>query len=226
MATSKIIKDFTSSNISIEIALKKLIVLLSYLNNENLTNWAKNELNGYNESDDVPSYRKVKGVIFADFMTGDPISGGLRFSNYPLKPVNLDNEYKDKLICCKIRQSVSSLETLVNSKTITFNPIIPDMLQYIPKICNIDATVLAARVEFDYTVTKDILSKIDTKILDILLILDKQFGNLDDLDIDMSNVSEDEIKTLSQKIEIIVFDNHIEIGNNNKFKNSNVITNK
>lgn len=63
-----------------------------------------------------------------------------------------------------------------------------------------------------------ILSSIRTKLIELFIALDKEFGNLDDLDID---VNEKDLKKLNKKIDVIIFqDNSIQIGDNNKLKDN------
>ena len=70
------------------------------------------------------------------------------------------------------------------------------------------------------------MPKVKTKILETLLFLEKEFGNLDGLDIDISTKTEEELKSIIQHIQVNLYDNSIAIGNNNKIKNSNIVTNK
>ena len=46
------------------------------------------------------------------------------------------------------------------------------------------------------------------------------------LDIDISTKTEEELKSIIQHIQVNLYDNSIAIGNNNKIKNSNIVTNK
>ena len=61
--------------------------------------------------------------------------------------------------------------------------------------------------------------------MDTLLLLENEFGNLDDLEIDISSKTPNERDTIIQKIYITLYDNSISIGDNNKIKNSDIITN-
>ena len=62
-----------------------------------------------------------------------------------------------------------------------------------------------------------ILSAIRTKLLKIFIELDKDFGCLDNLDIDTNGR---ELKEINNKLSIIIYeDNSITIGDNNKLKN-------
>ncbi len=63
-----------------------------------------------------------------------------------------------------------------------------------------------------------ILSSIRTKLIELVIALDKEFGNLDNLDID---VNEKDLKELNRKIDVIIFqDDSIQIGDNNKLKDN------
>lgn len=225
MARSNIIKDFTSSDISIEIALKKLRVLFSSLNNEKLTNWAKCELEGYESGSDIPSYRVVRGRLLSTLIVGS-VYDGVKYTNYPLTLANLPPELSKEILTSNVLQSVSSLESIVNQKTSTQKPIPPTVYPQLQILCGINANIMSAHVEFDYTVTQDVISKINGKILDTLLTLEKEFGNLDDLDIDISTKGEDEIQNIVQHIQVTLYDNSISIGDNNKIKNSHIATNQ
>lgn len=58
------------------------------------------------------------------------------------------------------------------------------------------------------------------------MFLEKEFGSLDSLDIDLSVKSEEEIKSIIQYIQINLYDNNISIGDNNKIRNSKISINK
>ena len=55
--------------------------------------------------------------------------------------------------------------------------------------------------------------------------LEKQFGNLDELDIDVDSKSKQEIKEITNHIYVMIYnDQSITIGDKNKIKNSNIIS--
>lgn len=219
MARSNIIKDFTSSNISTETALKKLRVLFASLNNKKLINWAKCELEGYSNDDSLPDYRIISGKLMADMITATA-----QCENYPLDLANLSSEQKQTILSSKVYQSVSSLKTIADSKSPTYKILPQKINKNLSVLCGVNANILASRVQFDYTSIKDILSKIDGKILDTLLTLEDEFGNLDELDIDLKSKNAEDITNIIQHIELNIYDNSISIGNNNKIKNSDIIT--
>lgn len=53
--------------------------------------------------------------------------------------------------------------------------------------------------------------------------LEKQFGNLDEFDIDVNNKSEQELKEIVNHIYVLIYnDQSVTIGNDNEFNNSNI----
>ena len=69
----------------------------------------------------------------------------------------------------------------------------------------------------------NIFPKVENKLLDILRYLEKQFGNLDELDIDVDNRSEQELKEIVNHIYVLIYnDQSVTIGNDNEFNNSNI----
>jgi len=58
MAKSKIIKGIANKEISLEVAFNRLLIIASDIGNQDLIDWATNELNGYPNQAQIPSYRK------------------------------------------------------------------------------------------------------------------------------------------------------------------------
>ena len=68
----------------------------------------------------------------------------------------------------------------------------------------------------------NIIPVVENLLLETFLLLEKEFGALDDLDIDWDSKTEDEQKVIVEKIIIIFQDNSVSVGNGNKIKNSTV----
>lgn len=220
MARSKIIKDFTSSNISMDIALKQLRVLLDDIGDDSSIDWVKNELTGYRHEDtSIPSYRKVTGVLIADYLVGH-----MHYQNNSLPLHHLDEESRKNLLEARLPQSVSTLENIINNNKYLSLHVLPEFFPRIQKGSN--ARIINAHISISFTDVKDILSTINNKILEILLLLEKEFGNLDDLSIDISLKEPDELNTIVQNINMTLYDNSITVGNNNKIKGSDLKTNR
>ena len=70
---------------------------------------------------------------------------------------------------------------------------------------------------------QDVFSTVESRLLDALIILEKEFGNLDELDIDISAKNPDELKAIIDKLIVIVYnDNSVSIGDDNRIKNSTI----
>ena len=94
MAKSKILKELVNEEISLNIALKRLIVLAADMNDNDLKEWAEKEINGYNTDDEVPEYRKICSHSF--YYNGFPDKVGVGGSS-PLISTK-KNEWNSPLI--------------------------------------------------------------------------------------------------------------------------------
>lgn len=219
MARSKLIKDFISSNMDIDAALQNLMVILYCLDDERLVNWVSKELSGYDTDDELPQYRKLQGIVRASF-----IVGYVQYSKRQFGIAHLDKEMQENLLNIHIYSSISTLIEMKDKEACLGKPIPPEFYGILQAGTN--AHITNASVDIDLGRVNDIISKVKTKILETLLFLEKEFGNLDDLDIDISIKTEEELKNIVQKIQVNLYDNSITMGDNNKIKSSNMITNK
>ena len=220
MARSNIIKNFINSSMDIDTALQNLLAILYCLDDKNLIGWVNKELSGYDESDELPKYRKLKGRVMANFMVGFT-----QYSNIQLGIGHLDEDMQENLLNAHVYSSISTLEYMKNKEGARIEkPIPPELYHRLQK--NTNAHITEASVLIDIGSINDIISKVRTKILETLLYLEKEFGNLDDLDIDISTKSKEELTSIIKYIQINLYDNSITIGDNNKIKKSNITTNK
>ena len=82
--------------------------------------------------------------------------------------------------------------------------------------------ILNASVLIDSTLALRVLSIIENKLLETLLLLEKEFGCLDELDIDTSSVNSYDKERIAEQINLIIFDKRVHIGNDNKIKNTDI----
>lgn len=83
MAKSKIIKELANNQISMEVALQRLMIIASDLENEDLSAWAEAELHGYSRSDTLPKYRNIQSIHFV--YSGINVASKLRIVRLPLQ---------------------------------------------------------------------------------------------------------------------------------------------
>lgn len=203
----------------IDTGLQNLIAILYCLDDEGLINWAKKELEGYNTYDELPQYRKLKGRVMASFFVGYA-----QYSKRQFGIAHLDKEIQEKLLSINIYNSISTLVEMKKSEDSIGKPIPPEFYSILQ--LNSNSHITSASVDIDLSNINDIISKVKTKILETLLFLEKEFGDLDGLDIDISIKKPEELRSIINHIEIKLYDNSISIGDNNKIKNSNIVTNK
>ena len=83
--------------------------------------------------------------------------------------------------------------------------------------------IQSAEIQINMPQILNIFPKVENKLLDILRYLENQFGNLDELDIDVNNKSEQELKEIVNHIYVLIYnDQSVTIGNDNEFNNSNI----
>lgn len=219
MAKSKMLKDFAQNKIELESLLKQLKLLLVDLGKEELVDWINHEIEGYPANANLPEYREYPGILkgsFLNFYT--------QCKNVPI-PLKSDSPEVVKEHTSKVyfREGVSALKKLQTSNGKIHASIPGDLLPSIQSCSAVSMTYLMnADIEVSDTIPSSILSTIENKAMDILILLEKEFGCLDDLSIDISEKDENEIEKIANYITIIINDNHVEIGDDNTIKNSTI----
>ncbi|MGX3043727.1 AbiTii domain-containing protein [Helicobacter sp. T3_23-1056] len=233
MAKSKIIKQLVNNEITTKQALERMLILAKDIKDKNLEKWIKSEIQGYGKNEVIPKYRKIPicyvGTYRTQSVMGLSIVGGVH-KNAMLPTLFLDNKSqkeKDEFFNKFIDISIEMLEQIIKDKEEVAEVLNPKLFQIFQYKTNIE--VLSAKKVFDRIYLSKIVEKVRVKILDILVELEKEFGCLDDLDIDIENKGKKEKQEIYNIIKVIIQDNHIEnnieIGDNNEILDS-TITNK
>lgn len=218
MPKSKIIKELVNDEISLEKALRRVIVLAKDLKDPKLEQWAKNEIRGYSNLEEIPEYRRVNFIFIGSY-----VGGGIKYNNAPL-PMEflkqLSQEEQKNITTYKMKESLGFLELSIEKNEKLGRPITPENMQLFSVGTN--AEILLARGEINLSEIITIVNEVKTRTLDILCELEDKFGCLDDMDI---TDSDDKIKNEARQniYNIIMCDtyNDIEIGDNNTIKKSN-----
>jgi len=210
-----ILNQLINNEISTEIALKKLLLLAIDLDNVFLKTWAKKELEGYDKNDEVPAYRKIQSLnfIYSGF------NGIYQITNNPLPLSFFNLSTSEEIKEIEIKDSIK---------------IIQEKSQIFDKQLYIDRTYLAGEVYkntsreflgircfkisqiFQSSQYTEIINKINLKMLEFFLELEKKFGNLDNLNI-ISKKS-NEIQKFENQTQIMIKKiTMVNIGDYNKF---------
>jgi AbiTii len=102
----KIIVAATENTEPLANLLRQCLVLAHVLKNDKLATWAQSELNGYDNNDSLPPYRKIP-VIARGFFIG-PFQSQIR--NQPLTPGVLDPEHQDWARTANLAQPIAAYE--------------------------------------------------------------------------------------------------------------------
>ena len=153
----------------------------------------------------------------------------ITYNHVPLPLGNLPDEIKEDILTIKIRQGIEALKGVIaesekNNNSRLMKPIPAEYYPYIAQANNdLGMMIATASVELNMPKVLNIFPKVESKLLDILSYLEKQFGNLDDLDIDIESKSEKELNNIINHIHVLIYnDKSVTLGDNNKIKNSNI----
>ena len=212
MAKSTILKDLATNKVSLEVALSRLMIIASDIDDDELRKWATKELNGYNKEDECPPYRLIApgNIIYSG------IKGHLKITDASLPVEAFPTEHQNILrTSIPVKDSLASITNIVENKQ-QFGTDLTNFASAVYKAQGIQC--ISINMVFCYTQYNEILSSLRTKLLNIFIELDKRLGNLDDLDIDTQNVDLNKLKQITYNI--IYQNNSVELGDNNKVSKS------
>lgn len=211
---SKIIKDLIMDNINVLQAMQSLNFILEDIDNEKIQKWVNNEINGYQKNDNVPNYRKTNTMLIGTVQVGYAVYNNI---NIPLS----DAKAIEAFTKLEIREPISTIIQMAKAEkeSNSHSLVIEANIATVNNYQQTNGDVISAHRELSIYAYSNVLGMIKDKLLEIFKMLEKNYGNLDDLYIDFSdNLKKDKIaKAL---ISIVNNDNSIRIGNNNQFKDS------
>ncbi|WP_221761865.1 AbiTii domain-containing protein, partial [Streptococcus sanguinis] len=176
-------------------ALNRLMIITNSLENEELNDWIEGELNGYSNSDDIPDYRK--NIRYIIRYSG--INGSFQVNNNVLPESLFTKEIKEALRSRVITSGIKTIEKAVSGEfNVSFDLI--ELAPIVYKKSDYMITCMKLEQVIDKTSFLEILSNVKTKLISILLRLEKEFGNLDNLDIDVGLKNDIELENLNDSI--------------------------
>lgn len=216
MAKSTIIKELANNQISLEVALQRLMIIASDIGNEELLAWAETELQGYSPSDTLPEYRKIRSIHFV--YSG--INGNYKITNCPFTFANVLEEKLSDIYDVPIMDSVSSLQNFIdNPEKQSYRRDFSMLNGYVLQRTGIQCTSIYQTVPLNFL--QKIMSQIKTILMNVFLKLDKEYGCLDDLDVDTTAKTPDEVAAINRVVNNYIFiDNSVNVGDKNKLKGS------
>lgn len=193
MVKSQLIKDITINKISIEEGLQRLLLISSELNNEELMKWILGELNGYKDGDSLPEYRKNIGSQ----LKYSGINGSFQVENQILQKSFLPKELQKAIEETSIRTSIRSIEKTIDNRD-TVGVDLTAAAGYVFERTGIQC--LKIFQVYNHISLDGIIANVKNKLIIILLSLEKEFGNLDSLDINVETITNEQFESIEQNI--------------------------
>ncbi|MEY2921800.1 MAG: hypothetical protein RL108_413 [Bacteroidota bacterium] len=177
-----IIIELSDINISLTSPLLKTKLLASRLKNQNLLFWVNKELGGYDNISELPIYR-----IYSVNLIGTYRYGTSQYNDQPIPTIGLNENYVELLTQMHFTQSVESLEFLKSSNKSgnleqTFPSEITGIVQEnFRKLGNPKLQLIYCKKSISISAVNETLAIIRNKLLDFMLQIDSEFGNITEL---------------------------------------------
>jgi len=200
MPKSQIIKDIVEDKESIEKSMTRLYVLAKDIKNGQIELWAKQELEGYQNTNDVPDYRKFT----SDMIRYSGINGNFQVNGAALPAGVIDAEHYEqirKVVICDGLSIVSEFTSNDSSPR-------KDLSWMASEISNnTKGQISCSSIEqiIPQTFFKKIISEVKNIMITILCELEKEYGNLDGLVIDVSKIEPMVVEDNNNRINRAVF---------------------
>ncbi|OKS86122.1 AbiTii domain-containing protein [Mucilaginibacter polytrichastri] len=173
-----IINELTDVNLSLTSPLLKTKVLASRIGNKELTAWVNLELNGYQNKEDLPDYRKATGNLIGDYLNGT-----MRVSNHVLPIPTFETSFDDELRSFELFDGIDPLEkmsaTATESLVKQYNQgqvnIIQNLLMTYANVAG-NFQLFSVGIAVPAGILKTTLNAVRNKLLDFMIALETEFG--------------------------------------------------
>ena len=218
MAKSKILKELANNEVALDVALKRLLLICDDLNYNELSSWAEKELNGYLGDESVPKYRNVgMGLITYSGIKGSMMSH-IKLTNQPF-PIQWIPSALMEDVCNNYERSTIA-NIVERAKTTT---IYSSDLTFLASAIQVGIAFTSITQRFDSSAYAEIVNKLSNILFKIFMKLDREYGNLDELDIDVSGKEKAQIANFEKQLIVEIGEiNFINIGDGNTIKNSKI----
>src|ERR1700761_5582674 len=170
-----ILNDLMDNNISLTVPLSKTKVLATRINNQDLLAWVNKELSGYGTDDSVPVYRITQGKLKGDFLYGNR-----QGNNIPITLETSEKTYQ-RIHTAHFKESVSQLENLSKSESRMLkyefhSPLTRSIERLLQEVNGPYFQLFSAGLSIPTGFVREILSSIHSRLLDLILTLETEFG--------------------------------------------------
>lgn len=164
-----LLNGLTDSSCELQDIFLKLKILATRLKNQQLKIFVESELNGYDDIDSLPKYRKIHGVL-----KGTVENIVCRRANITLPTLHLEQEGLSDLQDCYFPNKITELEEYSKDNDIN-KPIAPELYSILSKSLGNGYVVTNAYVPIPNAQVKGILTGIRNAVLDLLMSMEEQF---------------------------------------------------
>lgn len=200
MLLDEIIGLLGNEKASLTEALLKTKILLHEIGKKELAGWVNNELNGYPEAADVPSYRILPSQVLANVS-----NMAWRAQEQPIPIQHLDAEYRATLEKCEFRESLAFIEQNASGEGKFIRRIPMEAYHLFNKALSNDFRAEGIWCETSHSYVLTILVQVRSRLLDFMLELKDTVG---------SAATESELKDKSNSVDANGMFNNAIFGSN------------
>ncbi len=184
---SDIINELIDPAKSLSGPFLKTKLFASKIKNQPLLTWVNLELNGYKDEQHIPSYRIYGSRLVGDFINGTGLGYWKgRDMNLPIS--GYDEQWQEIFSNFYFRQSIATLEKFLTDKNNSGQleePFPADIAEIISdrirKNGNPYFTLTKASKRISLSVVSEMLSILRSRLLDFILKVDDEYGNVTDI---------------------------------------------
>lgn len=185
-----------SSDIDLAVLLRKCKVLSARLNNEEFKDWVDSELNGYQNVEDLPSYRTNNVNSKGNF--SGPFGSGLNNADIPL--LCIPKEFREDLSILHLRDPVASLEALAaksdgSSARIPWNP---DLVALVGQGIYEGMNCMQAWKVIPVSIVISAIDAVRNKVLGFVLEIEAEAPDAGEAEINSNPVPQEKIQQIFQ----------------------------
>ena len=169
--------------------LRRCKVLAARIGSEEFARWLDNELNGYENLDQLPAYRVLNVRSYGDFVG----PSGRQMKNAPIPPITLPEELREGIQTSKIRMSISTLTSLSTDETSSRVSWPPDVVSIYGGRIYEGMHCLIAWQLLPRSALVAILDTVRTRVLNFALEIEKEYPNAGEAAINSNPVPEEKV---------------------------------
>jgi hypothetical protein len=172
MLLDDIINSLADDTKSLTGALLKTKILLHKLGAPELVAWVNSELNGYTNSEELPPYRIVHGVVKANVS-----NIAMRYSDHPIPVMHLVKKARENLERPELGMPIATMESLTQGEgSSVTRPIPMEFNHKLGEKLGHGFHVESAWIEIAKSAVVGILGQVRSRLLDFLLELRDKAG--------------------------------------------------